>query len=216
MIPGLRDSIVIHASPLFVHAFRFYQSEHPVMKVRDFYYSWSDFIPSRDACPQWVILDAFLDDYVPLILKVRALSSLGATPIILGSLDTRQEEVLLEAGAAGFISGNLTIPELVGEIGLLVSTWTRVTPNTTGERCMLTDRELQILELFSRRRGLHTGVLGPALGLSPGTVRVHLRNARVKLKLMGQPCTSRAQLGQAVVALGYSVSDAQWRLAGRW
>ncbi|MEE2567950.1 hypothetical protein V1638_00855 [Pseudarthrobacter sp. J64] len=216
-----RDSLLIHASPLFAHALRAYTRENPGVTIRGAFYSWSDFVPARESCPQWVILDAYLDDYVPLLVKVRALSRLGATPVVLGALHPRQQEVLRAAGAAGVISEDLTVPELVAEIGRVVSRWTPTSTPDGGrgagaEHCRFTDRELQIAELYSRRRGLHASVLGPALGLSPETVRAHLRNARKKLEELGLPGTSRTQLGQALVDMGYSLTDEQWRQAGRW
>lgn len=213
---GLRDSILIHTSPLFAHALRTYTNENPGIAIRASYYSWTDFIPDRESCPQWVILDGFLDDYIPALVKVRALRRLGATPIVLGGLNQPQSELLTAAGAAGVITGDLAIPELAEEMGNVVNEWNPASHSAGADQCQLTDRELQILELYSRRRGLQATVLGPALGLSPETVRVHIRNGRKKLTDLGLPCASRGQVSQALVALGYSLSDEQWRQAGRW
>lgn len=213
---GLRDSILIHTSPLFAHALRTYTSENPGIAIRASYYSWTDFVPDRETCPQWVILDGFLDDYVPALIKVRALRKLGATPIVLGGLNQAQSELLTAAGAAGVIVEDLTVPELADEIGNIVNTWNPANQSPGADHCQLTDRELQIMELYSRRRGLQATVLGPALGLSAETVRAHIRNARKKLADLGLPCASRGQVSQTLVALGYSLSDEQWREAGRW
>lgn len=216
-VSGLRDSILIHTSPLFVHALRNYVPDNAGVVICGAYYSWSDFVPARETCPRWVILDAFMDDYVPLLVKVRALHRLGSTPMVLGALNTRQQERLTAAGAAVVISQDLTIPQLAKQMDAVIDGWT---PGSTApvavDHCNLTDRELQILELYSRRRGLQASVLGPALGLSAGTVRVHLRNARRKLEQIGWPCNSREQLAQALVALGYSLTDQQWKQSGRW
>lgn len=213
------DLTVVHSSPLFIHVLRSCVSEESTIRIADTYFSWSEFVPLRDFAAPWLLLDAFLDDHVPALVKVRALAKMGTRSLIVGPLTPKQVALLKAEGAAAVFVEDLTMPELTNAVSETMASADDEPRRVEGSRvgpCNLSDRELQVLELYSRRRALQAAALGPALGLSPETIRVHLRNARHKLRQAGWPSTSRAELGRALTELGCSITDEQWQRIGRW
>lgn len=76
---------LIHTSPVVATALRHALRSGPApVRVETAVHAWADFQTEWDFAGDVVVVDALLDDHVPLPLKVRALRRLGSTPIVLG------------------------------------------------------------------------------------------------------------------------------------
>ncbi len=84
MLSDLRTDLVL-TSPVVSSALRdeLRRGERAV-RVTTAVHSWTDFQVEWDFAGEVVVLDALLDDHVPLPLKVRALRRLGSRPVVLG------------------------------------------------------------------------------------------------------------------------------------
>ncbi len=179
--------------------------------------SWARFIlqDPLEAAP-WIALDAFSDDLFPLPLKVRTLSTTGRHCIVLGKLSSTQHVALAAEGAVAILDGDATPIELPRQIEAVILRGDARLPQHTSIGTILTGREIQILELYARRRALTASALASALGLRTTTVRGHLARGRQKLAEAGLPCATRPDLAMTLQEIGYSHTDAQWSAIGRW
>lgn len=191
--------------------------------------TWDEFARSWDFAAPAVLVDAHLDDHVPLPLKVRALHRAGAQVAVLG----RQAEVRLALRARAEGAGIWLSPQAgAAEIAVDVVTWLTAGPAGPvrpgdptsahpalahgASACPLTDRELQVLALYASRRGHTATEVAEVLGISTDTVRSHLRSGRARLTALGHDVGSRGRLQQVMVAEGYLEGLDHWHRLHRW
>lgn len=179
--------------------------------------SWVEFSRSWDFAAPSVLVDAHLDDHVPLILKVRALLREGSRVAVLGRDGaSRQARRCLREGAEIW----LTPQQSLSQITRRLAAWARSDPPTIRGSALpephLTDRELQILSLYASRRGHTVAEVAKVLGLSSETVRTHLRTGRAKYTALGQDVSSRARLTRVLVDDGLVEDPDLWSAMQRW
>ncbi|YAL84381.1 hypothetical protein ACMYYO_06125 [Dermacoccaceae bacterium W4C1] len=176
-------------------------------------FSWLDFTRAWDFDRSHVLLDGFLDDHVPLPLKLRALRRLGAHPLVLapsvaGGVGARTRA----EGGSGWITPDHSCAEIIDAV--------RKPPWEVAERPLLgadlTDREIQVLVLYTSRRAFSPRRLARVMGVGEETIRAHLRRGRAKYAALGVRVDSRERLSQALNQDGYLISDEDWRRQGRW
>lgn len=211
---------LVHTSPVVTTALRdeLRQGKHPVT-VASAVHSWTDFQAEWDFAGEIVVLDALLDDHVPLALKVRALRRLGPRPIILGpGRDSPFARRTAAEGARAWIEPGHTLAEtadLIREIALLhAPAPARVEPAGPPDAA-LTDRELQVLCLYAAPRGHSPARLGRVLALRTETVRSHLERGRARYRAVGRPTHNRAALRRALIDDGWLIPPAVWTAAAR-
>lgn len=137
--------------------------------------------------PDAVVLDIHLDDNSRPADNVRALKQAGAVVIVVSG-DEEQTTVIgaIEAGADGYLrkSDDLSVlAEAIREAlagGQPISTELAfiLSRDTRADRPHLTQREHEVLEYFGT--GLPWERVAARLGITNGTVKVHLRNIRAK------------------------------------
>ncbi|KNX36189.1 helix-turn-helix domain-containing protein [Luteipulveratus halotolerans] len=181
-------------------------------------YSWHDFSTTLRAGgrpPTTVLLDAFLDDWVPLALKIRVLARLGTRTVVLGSgaATPLAERARLE-GAVGWVEPTVGLDTLVRLVERPGWPADVVRPSLLGVE--LTDRQIQVLCAYASRRGLSPGQFARVMGVSAETMRSHLRSGRRRFTDRGVDVSSQALLIDALVADGYLVPESRWRAEGRW
>lgn len=82
--PSGRQIVILHSSPIVADALRESVQEFDNAVAVEAMYSWADFARTWDFAPAWAIVDAYLDDHVPLALKVRSLVRERSGVIVLG------------------------------------------------------------------------------------------------------------------------------------
>lgn len=179
--------------------------------------SWVEFSRSWAFSAGHVLVDAYLDDHVPLLLKVRALRREGSRVAVLGRHpDGRQAGRAMRDGADLW----LTPEDNLETTGERLARWARsaITTDTpsTPAGPQLTDRELQVLCLYASRRGHPVTEVGKILGLSPETIRTHLRTGRAKMTTIGHDVGTRSRLERALVDEGIVEDVTTWREMRRW
>ena len=178
--------------------------------------SWIDFSRSWDFASPCVLVDAHLDDHVPLTLKARALLRGGSRVAVLGrDAEGRQARRCLREGADLWVTPERGLPETAARLAAWTAAARTVPPEPPAEPS-LTDRELQILCLYASRRGHTISEVARILGLSPETVRTHLRTGRAKYTALGQDVSSRARLTRVLVDDGLVEDPDLWSAMQRW
>lgn len=219
MLSRLRLDLV-HTSPVVSAALRreLRRGDQPV-NVTTTVHSWTDFQLEWDFAGDFVVLDALLDDHIPLPLKVRALRRLGSLSIVLGP--GRETPFAARCGAEGALAWIEPTVGLVETVEAIRSTilghvpqhaW--ISPSTPPEAA-LTDRELQICSLYAAMRGHSPQHLGRVLGLRTATIRSHLERGRARYRAAGRPTNNRAALRAALVEDGWFLDPQIWIDAGR-
>ncbi|MGO1167459.1 MAG: hypothetical protein ACTMHL_12690 [Janibacter sp.] len=211
---------LVHTSPVVTTALRdeLGTGEHPVT-VASAVHSWTDFQREWDFAGEVVVLDALLDDHVPLALKVRALRRLGPRAIVLGP--GRHSPLARRAAAEGaraWVEPTHTLAEtgdLIREIALFHAPAPARLEPAAPPAAALTDRELQVLCLYAGPRGHSPAHLGQVLGLRTATVRSHLERGRSRYRAAGRPTHNRAALRQALIDDGWLVPPTVWTAAAR-
>lgn len=219
MLTNLRLDL-IHTSPVVTTALRreLRSGQRPV-RVTTAVHSWIHFQRDWDFAGEIVVLDAMLDDHVPLPLKVRALGRLGSQVIVLGP--GRDTPFARRAGAEGARAwveptvGLAATAEVIREITLgTVPPGATLAP-AAPPRAALTDRELQVLGLYVTSRGHSPAHLGRVLALRTETIRSHLERGRARYRAAGVATNNRAALRDALVADGWAPDPQMWIDAGR-
>lgn len=207
----------IHRNPILASAVASAWKDHiGVTTLGMIYTSWASFSRDHLLAAPWIALDAFFDDHVPLPLKVRAASATGRRCIVLGETSPAQRSALAAEGAVAILDEDSTAEEIPGQIEAVVCGAANPLEPQSSIGTELTDREIQILELYARRRALTASSLAAALGLRTTTVKGHLVRGRHKLSAAGFRCATRVELAQVLQEIGYSHTDAQWHAVGRW
>ncbi len=138
-----------------------------------------------------------LDKHIGQQLVLRAVEDLRercpATAVVVWGATMPETEALrfLQAGARGLLKKTASLP-LIGQCLLEVArgaTWVdgRAEPSGTAAgagHSALTPREMQVLELV--RQGLRNREIAAALGIRPGTVKIHLRHIFEKTGIHGR------------------------------
>jgi DNA-binding CsgD family transcriptional regulator len=211
------DVDFVHRNPILSTAIMSeWKTSTEAATLGKFYSSWSAFSLDHPRAAHWIALDAFFDDEVPLPLKVRTIAATGRRCIVLGRVSPVQRSALSAEGAVAILDDDWTAAEIPGQIEAIVVGAVPVLPAQSSIGSRLTDREIQVLELFAQRRALTASSLAAALGLRTTTVRGHLFRGRRKLTAAGLKCATRGELANALQEIGYSHTDAQWHAAGRW
>lgn len=219
MAPHLRLDLV-HTSPVVTTALRRELRGGPrPVRVETTVHSWTDFQAEWDFAGEIVVVDALLDDHVPLPLKVRALRRLGSRPIVLGpGRETPFARRCGDEGAIAWIEpthGLTATADAVRDAAIgNPPPHARIGPAPTPV-ARLTDRELQVLTLFAAARGHSPAHLGQFLALRTETVRSHLERGRARYRAVGRPTHNRAALRSALVDDGWFLDPAVWIRAGR-
>ncbi|MFE4196023.1 hypothetical protein ACFRJ9_09175 [Paenarthrobacter sp. NPDC056912] len=208
----------VHRNPILASAVAWeWRKQGSSIALGEIHTSWSSFIlqdPLEAA--SWIALDAFSDDLVPLPLKVRIISASGRNCIVLGKLRAAQRYALSAEGAVAILDKEATAAEIPCQITDVVRGVARSLPRRTSIGTAITDREIQILELYARRQALTASTLAKTLGIRDDTVRGHLARGRRKLAAAGLRCSTRVELANALQEIGYSHTDDQWSAVGRW
>lgn len=211
------DVDFIHRNPVLNSAVMSeWESSAKATTLGKVYSSWASFSRDHSRAAHWIALDAFFDDEVPLPLKVRTIAATGRRCIVLGRVSSAQRSALGAEGAVAILDDDSTPAEIPRRIEEVVAGSAPTLPAKPGVGTRLTDREIQVLELFAQRRALTASSLASALGLRTTTVRGHLFRGRRKLAAAGLKCATRGELANALQEIGYSHTDAQWHASGRW
>ncbi|KRE35848.1 hypothetical protein ASG73_14255 [Janibacter sp. Soil728] len=211
---------LVHTSPVVSTALRHALSSGPrPVHVTTSVHAWSDFQREWDFAGDVVVLDALLDDHVPLPLKVRALTRLGSHTVVLGP--GRPTPSARRCGAEGAVAwieptaGLAATAEAIRQIALgSPPPDTRIEP-ADPPLAHLTDRELQVLALYVTARGHTPAHLGQVLSLRTETIRSHLERGRARYRAAGVPTNNRAALRRALVVDGWALEQQVWIDAGR-
>lgn len=211
---------LVHTSPLVSTALRHeLRSGAPPVRVTTAVHSWTDFQREWDFAGEVVVIDALLDDHVPLPLKVRALRRLGSRAIVLGpgKLTPFAGRVGAE-GARAWIEPTTCLAEtaeIIREVSLGTVPPVAALAPTAPPRAVLTDRELQVLGIYVTSRGHSPAHLGRVLALRTETIRSHLERGRARYRAAGVPTNNRAALRDALIADGWAPDPQMWIDAGR-
>lgn len=211
---------LVHTSPVVTTALRreLRAGARPV-RVDTAVHSWTDFQAEWDFAGDLIVLDALLDDHVPLPLKARALRRLGSHPVVLGP--GRDTPFAGRAAAEGVVAwieptiGLADTAEIVREVAA------GNTPPEAGVTpagpplAELTDRELQVLSLYASARGHSPTDLSRILALRTETVRSHIDRGRARYRSTGRATHNRAALRHALVDDGWFLDPTVWLDAGR-
>jgi DNA-binding CsgD family transcriptional regulator len=211
---------LVHTSPVVATALGRALREGPwPVHVTTSVHSWTDFQREWDFAGDIVVLDALLDDHVPLPLKVRALTRLGSHTVVLGP--GRATPAARRSGTEGAVAwiepttGLVDTAEAIRQIVLRnPPPDTRIEP-AHPPIARLTDRELQVLALYVSARGHSPAHLGRVLALRTETIRSHLERGRAHYRAAGVPTNNRAALRNALVADGWAPDPQMWIDAGR-
>lgn len=219
MLSDLRTDLVL-TSPVVSSALRdeLRRGERAV-RVTTAVHSWTDFQVEWDFAGEVVVLDALLDDHVPLPLKVRALRRLGSRPVVLGpGRDSPFAHRAAAEGAQAWIEPHHGVAETADLIRDVATheppEHARVEP-AAPPLVRLTDRELQVLCLYASSRGHSPAYLGRVLSLRTETVRSHLERGRSRYRALGRPGHNRAALRETLVEDGWLIPPEVWTAAGR-
>ena len=211
---------VVHTSPVVTTALRHeLRAGATPVRVETTVHSWADFRTEWDFAGDVVVVDALLDDHVPLPLKVRALRRLGSTPIVLGpGRETPFARRCGHEGAAAWIEPTRGLAETartVREAALgVVADGARIAP-AEPPLAALTDRELQVIALYASTRGHSPAYLGRVLALRTETVRSHLERGRARYRRAGVATHTRSSVREALVRDGWVLDPQVWSTAGR-
>ena len=211
-----RSSIyIVHSSPIVAHAIE-NSLQRAGRSVSHCDYSWIQFISKWDFSAAIVVVDAYLDDHVPLSLKVRALYDVGSSAIVVGEADDRLRHRADIEGCQLWLTPDAGTSEMTEQIcAVLDSERTpRVAVDSAAPR--FTDRELQIMAAYTSRRAPTAKALARSLGISIDTARSHLRAGRRKYENAGVDVGSRQRLQQALIGDGYMVDVDRWSALARW
>lgn len=176
--------------------------------------SWVDFIGDWSFVTGRVVLDAYLDDHVPLALKTRALRRLGCDVILLGGPCAGPLLAATIRAGARWVDVTATADLTAAVLeppGACTTAFTTAAPDLAA---LLTDRQLQVCGLLASRHHPTVGQVGRWLGVASGTVLVHLRSARRTLTAAGHDVSSRERLRIALEETGVVVPVAdmdRWR-----
>lgn len=175
--------IILHSSPIVADALREGMRSRDNAVTVDAVHAWSDFARTWDFAPAWAVVDAYLDDHVPLALKVRSLVRERSGVVVLGTTySPRLRERAFAEGAAAWLEPSGTLEAVVSAIGDLTAAHPDTRSSVTQMGTQLTDRELQLASLHASRRGLTPAAIGRSLGLAPATVKTHIAAARRKYR----------------------------------
>ncbi|WP_146081048.1 sigma factor-like helix-turn-helix DNA-binding protein [Pseudoclavibacter sp. AY1H1] len=169
--------------------------------------SWMEFSAERALAADVVIVSAEFRDHVPILLKTRAVARLGTQVVVVANFPrSRLIHNLRQEGAAHVLAREAsTITSLLDV--LIDDTPASAWGSASSAASLLTDRELQIAALFASRASPTTQQIAELLGLSPATVRTHLKLARRRLQGLGFEVSSRSLLRATLLAEGYSVPE---------
>lgn len=206
---------IVHSSPMIAHAIEGFllTAGQP---VRHCGYSWIQFITRWDFSAAVVIVDAYLDDHVPLSLKVRALYDVGSSAIVVGELDERLRDRAVQEGLQQWITPDTPTGEIAAQISAVVEAERSARPDADPGEPHFTDRELQIMAAYTSRRAPTAKALARSLGISIDTTRSHLRAGRRKYENAGVDVGSRQRLQRALIDDGYMVDVDRWSALARW
>lgn len=214
---GRRRLIVLHSSPVVADALREGLDGADHVVAVDAFYSWADFARRWDFAPAWAIVDAYLDDHVPLALKVRSLVRERSGVIVLGTqYSPALRERAFAEGAVAWLEPSRALDSIVTTICAMTAERPHGRPDRAATGTTLTDRELQLASLHASRRGLTPAAIGRSLGLAPATVKTHIAATRRKYRQNGVPVRSREELAAALIADGYLIGDDDWQRQARW
>jgi len=163
---------------------------------------WIPYIAKFDEAADVVIVRDELDDHVPTVLKVRALSEIGVRPVVLADqVSSVREQPLIAEGAVAVFSRGVSVQELAAYLGGLRTEEPRRSPRRGGGN-RLSDRELQVACLFVGRAAPPTPVIAGLLGIPLASVRTYLQRARKVLSEVG-PVSTRESLRDALLSEGW-------------
>jgi len=151
--------------------------------------------------PDLVLLDLNLHGKPPSNEAVAGLASKGARIIILSAMqepDTVRSMVRL--GVLGFVSKEANQSELLvavdaalaGDPIMNATIASALTAGSSLNNPPLTDKEQQVLILFAG--GLKISVVARRLGISPNTVKTHLKRIREKHLQVGRPVPTQTHM----------------------
>lgn len=216
MVPVRRFVDIVHSSPVVACGLERALTAAGV-RVGLVVHSWADLTAQADRIGSCVVVDAYLDDHVPLALKIRALAGLPTTAIVLGA--RHQPSLTRRAyaeGAAGWLSPSVGLAECATRIRRLATARRAANGVSETDGIRLTDREVQVMSLYASRRSLNAAALARHLGISEATVKSHLKDGRAKYRNAGRAVGNRQLLADALSEDGYLVSVQSWEAERRW
>ncbi|WP_265444363.1 HTH domain-containing protein [Flexivirga meconopsidis] len=179
-------------------------------------YSWTDLVTRLDGISPYVVVDAYLDDHVPLSLKVRAITQLSSCAVVLGNIHQQSAaDRAYDEGAADWIEPRDSLDDAVRRIAAVLN-GARRRVREHPPNAHLTDREIQILCLYASRRSISARTLGRYLGITEQTVHTHLKSGRAKYRKANVAVSNRHSLAEALVADGYLIGPEAWQAEHRW
>lgn len=216
MAPSRSVIDIVHSSPIVAAGLQRALTDAGV-PVGLVVYSWADLTMRVDKVGSCVVVDAYLDDHVPLALKIRALTNLPTTAVVLGArLQSSLTKRAYAEGASGWLTPTVGLAQCASRIRELAGPTTDTAERQDPDDVNLTDRELQVMSLYASRRSLNAATLARHLGISEATVKSHLKEGRAKYRAAGRDVGNRQLLADALVEDGYLVSAETWSAEHRW
>ncbi|MFV0434444.1 MAG: hypothetical protein ACK5LO_10740 [Leucobacter sp.] len=183
--------------------------------------NWIPYITAFDEAAGAVVVRAELSDHVPTVLKVRAIASIGAVPVVLADRPSpAHARRLIQAGAHGVLTREHSFDALLQAL-LDLARDSKSSPRTGALRpagpsgferldgfdagvseVRLSDRELQVASLYVGRSAPSATVIAELLGVPFASVRTYLQRARAALRPLG-PTSNRESLHRMLVSDGW-------------
>lgn len=186
---------------LFLGALGDYLGREPGVEIVATASRWVDFLVHPAYPAEVVLLDLDLQDQLPAVIKIRALTAAGAAVVVVSSF-ARADIVLasLEAGARGYVPKRSELREVTKAIAAVSSGHSYVTPELAGialqdrrpQRPVLSGREQEVLALYAT--GLPLKSVARRSGISYSTAVTYLDRIRVKYEEVGRPARTKIEL----------------------
>ena len=168
--------------------------------------NWVAYTEAFDEASGVVVLQADLSDHVPVVLKVRALTAIGAASVVIADEPTTQHvRRLREAGALAVFTRRNSFDELLEQLMNLIGAIEndrQLNPEMQLDEVKLSDRELQVVCLYAGHAAPSASVIAQRLGVPIASVRTHLQRARLALREHGAVSTRR-QLRELLAHQGW-------------
>lgn len=153
-----------------------------------------------DPRPDIVLLDLDLEGGPVDPADVQAMVAAGSTVLVVSAMASPWVvRKVLDAGASGLVAKADTPTHLETAIVTVMSgePWhstdlARVLQVTAGPEVKLSSREAEVLNLYAS--GLTISAVATKMGITPDTVKTHLKRMRVKFADAGRPAPTAADL----------------------
>ncbi|WGW13878.1 response regulator transcription factor [Saxibacter everestensis] len=165
--------------------------------------TWSDLITHPDYPFDVVLLDVFLNDDIPVKMKIGSLLASGCQVVIISTLiEPQLVQRAISAGALGYLSKDdppghiedVVTSAAKGRLFLTPALIRNLGTAPAEEVPDVTPREQQVAALYSAGHGMTIAEVARELGISSHTAKTHLKNLKLKYAERGIPLHTRLEL----------------------